>query len=142
MVREIHIRGAKTADLEEIVKIGAEAFPYIKDPERFFRQRLENGRIFVIQVDGKVIGFVDITPGDYAVIEGIAVKKEFRGRGFGARLLEYALQWLQRSGARGVILRTLASNARAVALYKKFGFRELWRDGEVILMGKSFGAVV
>jgi GNAT superfamily N-acetyltransferase len=55
--------------------------------------------------------------GEY-VLKGIAVKKEYRGKGFGKLLTEYIIEDLRNGGASGMYL-----TAKAPEFYKQFGFR-------------------
>ncbi len=109
-------------DREAITRIGREAFPYIKNPEQFFAERLQRGWIFVAEA-GEVVGFVDVSiEGERAVIEGIAVDKAWRGKGIGRTLLSAALRFLRAIGVREVVLYTRDSNEAARRLYKGAGF--------------------
>ncbi|MGL4422944.1 MAG: GNAT family N-acetyltransferase [Gemmataceae bacterium] len=56
-------------------------------------------------------------------IQNIGVIPEERGRGFGAVLLAACLDGFAASGARRAYLDVTQSNTRAVALYRRFGFR-------------------
>lgn len=53
----------------------------------------------------------------------IAVALAWRRRGMGARLVDACLQAAGRDGACAALLEVRPSNAEAVALYQKFGFR-------------------
>ena len=84
-------------------------------------------------IDGKMVGNASIS----AVSErsrlkhrarlGIAVLKDFWGRGVGSMLMDAALQTAESAGYRQVELEVYADNARAIALYERFGFEEYGR---------------
>lgn len=77
--------------------------------------------IFVASMNGKVIGKVGIIyPERY--IGGLAVHPEFRGRGYGRVLLEYAVHKLREEKAERVVLEVACDNEGALALYKSCGF--------------------
>jgi ribosomal protein S18 acetylase RimI-like enzyme len=55
---------------------------------------------------------------------GLAVAADRRSLGIGRALLAEALRWAQRSGVEKVELSVYPSNAAAIALYRRFGFRD------------------
>lgn len=67
---------------------------------------------------------------DQGYIWIVAVDKNFRGRGLGEMLVQQALTRLKEKGARSVILGTRLINKPALALYKKLGFVEEYREEE------------
>lgn len=67
----------------------------------------------------------------------LAVKDDFRGKGYGKQLLEYAIAQLKRQGASVAFLVTRVSNLKAQAVYKKVGFAEAKRDDEFVYFTKQ-----
>ena len=67
----------------------------------------------------------------------LAVKDEFRGKGYGKQLMEYTLNDLKQQGAAMAFLVTRVSNASAQALYNKVGFTEAQRDDEFVYFVKE-----
>ncbi|HSG96291.1 MAG TPA: GNAT family N-acetyltransferase [Afifellaceae bacterium] len=57
-------------------------------------------------------------------LNAMAVFADFRGRGFGARLLETAENLARQSGAREIALIWAEENNLAAGLYKRFGYAE------------------
>jgi ribosomal protein S18 acetylase RimI-like enzyme len=55
---------------------------------------------------------------------GMAVAREWRGRGVGSALLTAAIEWARERGLHKLSLSVFAHNAAAIALYRKFGFVE------------------
>jgi ribosomal protein S18 acetylase RimI-like enzyme len=55
---------------------------------------------------------------------GMAVAREWRGRGVGSALLAAAIEWARERGLHKLSLSVFAHNAAAIALYRKFGFVE------------------
>ncbi len=93
-----------------------------------YRSVLTGERVaLVAEADGRAVGLVEVRralphPEVGHVGElGIAVHREYRGKGVGTRLLQEAL-----SQARGrfqvINLRVFSDNVRAKALYRKMGF--------------------
>ena len=81
----------------------------------------------VAEFDGSLVGWCDIAPLPFEGMHhvgrlGMGVKRDFRGRGIGRRLLEAAL--LRGLGRRfeRIELEVFSSNEKAVQLYESFGF--------------------
>jgi putative acetyltransferase len=55
---------------------------------------------------------------------GMAVAREWRGRGVGSALLAAAIEWAREHGLHKLSLSVFPHNAAAIALYRKFGFAE------------------
>jgi len=66
----------------------------------------------------------------------LAVKEEFRGKGFAKQLMDYALNDFKKQGASMVFLVTRTSNTKAQSVYKKTGFTETERDNEFVYFTK------
>lgn len=58
-------------------------------------------------------------------VHNLAVEPEERRRGLGRLLMELALDWGRRRGARRALLEVRPTNAAALALYRSLGFRTL-----------------
>jgi ribosomal protein S18 acetylase RimI-like enzyme len=57
----------------------------------------------------------------------IVVDEDFRGKGFGRRVLDGILYWAKTNGAETAYLQVMVDNKNALALYQKLGFKELYR---------------
>jgi ribosomal protein S18 acetylase RimI-like enzyme len=81
---------------------------------------------FVAETDGKIVGWCDAVPGAAGTAHianlGMGVHRDFRGRGIGRRLLETTIARVRDQGLEKIELQVYASNAAAIALYRKFGF--------------------
>ncbi len=58
-----------------------------------------------------------------AHVSDLAVSATARGRGIGAELLRFADAWARDRGARHIGLTAFASNDRALAVYRRLGYR-------------------
>jgi ribosomal-protein-alanine N-acetyltransferase len=119
------IRPAERADLLAVFRIEQEAFaqPW---PFQAFEDYLDSAG-FMVAVDGGIVGYVvaDTVPNHgrpLGHIKDLAVHSDYRGRGYGRRLLGRALAVLETAGTRSVKLEVRASNAAARSLYDDFGF--------------------
>ena len=68
-----------------------------------------------LHVDASRFGFGEI---------GMAVARQWRGRGVGSALLESAIEWARGRSLHKLSLGVFPHNAAAVALYRRFGFIE------------------
>jgi len=58
---------------------------------------------------------------------GTGTLKEYRGRGLAEEIFNYSIPYLQRAGIVQYLLEVLEYNTRALAVYRKLGFRETRR---------------
>jgi ribosomal protein S18 acetylase RimI-like enzyme len=81
--------------------------------------------ILVAEAEGAVVGSIhtDVSRHGFGEV-GMAVAREWRGRGVGSALLAAAIESARSRGLHKLSLSVFAHNARAIALYRKFGFVE------------------
>ena len=108
--------------------IGGEA-PVDRDAlQRGFLERFigapERAAIFLAESDGDVIGHLGIENHRGVADLGMLVAAGWRGRGVGTALLDAAVSWAEAAGAHKVVLQVWPHNKAALALYRRFGFRE------------------
>ena len=74
---------------------------------------------------GEIIGSLHVEASRFGYGElGMAVAREWRGRGVGSALLAAAIEWARERGLHKLSLSVFPHNAAAMALYRKFGFVE------------------
>lgn len=79
----------------------------------------------VAVADSEVVGSVHVDVSRFGFGEiGMAVARDWRGRGVGSSLLAAAIEWSRGQGLHKLSLDVFPHNAAAVALYRKFGFLE------------------
>lgn len=102
----------------------------------------------VAEVDGAIVGGANVRRGMWSKNAhtaefGVAVLPEFRGRGIGEHLTRESLAWSRGVGIRKVRLGVFASNAAAIGLYRKLGFREEARlRDEVMIEGRPVDEIL
>jgi len=75
--------------------------------------------------DGEVIGSIHVAASGHGYGEiGMAIAREWRGRGVGSALMEAAIDWARARGLHKLSLGVFAHNAAGLALYRKYGFVE------------------
>ncbi len=81
--------------------------------------------------NGRVVGWIhvyscpQIIAGPGAEIGGLVVDKAYRSQGIGARLVRAAEDWARARGCEGLTVRTNVVRQRALAFYRRLGFREV-----------------
>lgn len=151
---EITVRAGEPSDIPAVTEVmnqpraywGTLQWPYHSVAFRQEKFQLDrNNVLLVAELAGRVIGFVGLHREvahrrSHAASIGMAVHDGFAGRGAGSALLaavtELAERWW---GVRRLELSVYADNARAIALYERFGFEReglfrayAWRDGAYV----------
>ena len=89
-------------------------------PERqteYLRNKLNSGSSVYMLTDGEPVGIISVTG---SLIEDLYVLPDFQNRGYGTRLLRYAMK--QCAGVPTLWI--LENNERAGRLYRRMGFHE------------------
>jgi ribosomal protein S18 acetylase RimI-like enzyme len=100
--------------------------------------------LFVAEIEGQLVGFVHIivrealdipifVPRRYAVVDNLAVRKEFRQTGIGRALMNEAHDWAVAKGADTVELNVYEFNESAIAFYRRLGYQSLSRKMRISL---------
>lgn len=154
MNADILIRAREPEDVNEVAELlnqpraiwGTLQLPFTGVAERARKMAsLPPGHTnFVAVIEGKVIGTLGLTRLEgrrsHAGTIGMAVHDAYAGRGAGTALMaaavDHADKWL---GLRRLELFVYPDNARAIALYERFGFEReglyrdyAWRDGAYV----------
>ena len=90
-----------------------------------FSSDLDNGKsyIAVIENDDKVIGFCKINiDNNIGALEYLIVLDNYRGLGYGAELMEWALSKFSYCGVHDIDV-MVADGNEAISLYEKYGFK-------------------
>ncbi|AWO01884.1 hypothetical protein DLD77_09340 [Chitinophaga alhagiae] len=94
---------------------------YLKHPDHLF---------LVAEVEGEVVGSVSLNQGNFAkqhhrAMLGIGVLHSYWNMGIGRRLLTAAVRWAEAHPKIAIIhFEVLATNERAIQLYRNFNFVE------------------
>lgn len=103
-------------------------------PGRMAEKRATAGLLMVpgawisVSAEGRVgaVAFAAAV-GPLAMLGDVATLPPFRGRGLGRRACLAALGWARSEGARFGVLQVEADNDAALSLYRRLGFREVYR---------------
>ncbi len=81
-------------------------------------------RFRVAKLDGRIVGYaVTGRAGRRGYLQRLAVDPTVQGRGVGSMLVHDSFDWLRRRGADETLVNTQESNAKALALYERLGYR-------------------
>jgi ribosomal protein S18 acetylase RimI-like enzyme len=133
------IRKFHTDDTEQIVKIWGECGllhppndPYLEIKNK---SDFQPDLFLVGEIDGRVMATIMIGfEGRRGWINSLAVLPEYRGRGYGGKLVKHSLEVLKELGAPKVNLLIRPANSKVKAFYEKLGFK--YEDA--ILMAHRF----
>jgi len=102
-------------------------------------ERMLKYYFFVAEVNEDVVGFVDMEriDDDTAMLTGLAVREDWRGRGIGKTLAKFAVHFLRAMGFKRIKILTLSTNAPALHIYESMGFRKIGQQGDVVTLEKE-----
>jgi RimJ/RimL family protein N-acetyltransferase len=90
-----------------------------------------DGTLVAVADDGEIAGSIHVDPSRHGFGDiGMAVAREWRGRGVGSALLAAAVEWARERGLHKLSLGVFPHNTAAIALYRKFGFVEEGRHAK------------
>jgi RimJ/RimL family protein N-acetyltransferase len=157
-----HIREATLADVPALHRFAralfGERLPTItatdpdislSDEEQFVRPYVErHDRVLLVATDGDdVVGVLNFEGREQPQFAhsgrfGISVRRDWRGRGVGSRLLDAIEPWAIAHGFRRLELEVFANNQAAERLYERKGYvREGCRRG-ALLVGRDYVDVI
>jgi diamine N-acetyltransferase len=104
---------------------------------------------FAIEIDGKMVGFINIHPWSVSRRSGTAsfgmaiLESEYVGKGYGREALGLFLDWAFRiQNFRRIWLITWADNERAIRCYRACGFVEEAREREAEYVAGNYVDIV
>jgi ribosomal-protein-alanine N-acetyltransferase len=115
------------AEINEILEIERNAFEKKEAfPKEYFLElskRWPEG-FLVARIDRETVGYaIGEKNKDSGLIISIAVKKEWRRRGIGRKLIEKLLENFKKEGAKIVFLHVREENKEAINFYRALGFK-------------------
>ena len=123
MSENIVIEPATEADLDELSGLLGELFAQESDfrPDkdkqlrglRLIFEQPSRGRVFVLRRDGAIVGMINLLftistaeGGFVMVLEDLVIHKEYQGKGYGAKLLQYAIDFAKQKNFLRITLLT------------------------------------
>jgi ribosomal-protein-alanine N-acetyltransferase len=121
------IRRMEEEDVEKVLQIERSVFPNPWPALAFLSElRVPVSRSFVLEKSGELIGYII-----YRVVKeemhvlNIAIRPDWQGKGYGKRLMKWAMERERKEGVKYVTLEVRKSNIKAIRLYEKLGFQKL-----------------
>lgn len=119
------VRAMVPEDIDAVFEIETQSFKTPWTYESLEREILFNeiARYLVLVIDEKVCGYAGFwIIFDEAHITNIAVRREWRGMGYGKILVNSLIDYARNIGMRAMTLEVRANNDIALALYTHLGF--------------------
>lgn len=135
------IREIVESDRDEWVRLRAGLWPgsladHEAEARAYFERRPEAPVIFVAEVEGRLVGFLELDHRKYApgcssspvpFIEGWYVEPDAQGRGIGRALVEAAEAHARAAGHHEIASDAEAENADGIAAHRALGYEEIER---------------
>jgi GNAT superfamily N-acetyltransferase len=135
------VEQATLEDLPQLTDLLAELFEQEGDftPDRAKQMRglrliLEQpnrGRIFVLRQNGMILGMINLlftistAEGGFVImLEDVIIHRDFRHQGFGAKLLDHAVEYARKKDFLRITLLTDRMNEEGQRFFKNHGFIE------------------
>ena len=126
LLEHLKIAGGETDNLT----FGAEGLPVTVEQERqHLATQPECFPMFAARVDGRIVGNIGLHGSTrermkHRLSFGLSVEKAYWGKGIGSALLQTLIDFARENGFAVISLEVRSDNARAIALYQKFGFEK------------------
>src|SRR6266542_83170 len=141
MSEHIVIEPATEADLDELSEMLGGLFAQESDfrPDtdhqlrglRLIFEQPSRGRVFVLRRDGAIVGMINLlftistAEGGFVILlEDLVIHKEYQGKGYGSKLLQYAIDFAKQKNFLRITLLTDRPENVAQAFFLKHGFVE------------------
>ena len=94
----------------------------VKDVDEYLLDTSPGKYYFLVQAENQNIGMLEIDMEDSEDMFSIGLKRNWRSKGYGKRLLETAIDFLNQKEAHEICLIVISKNKRAYETYLKRGF--------------------
>jgi GNAT superfamily N-acetyltransferase len=138
---KVVIEPATEADLDELSEmlggLFAQEGDFRPDKEKQLRglrlifEQPSRGRVFVLRRDGAIVGMINLLftistaeGGFVMLLEDLVIHKQFQGYGYGAKLLQHAIEFAKQKNFLRITLLTDRPENVAQEFFRKHGFVE------------------
>jgi len=135
------IEPATEADLDELSQMLGELFSqesdFRPDKERQIRglrlifEQPSRGRVFVLRRNGAIVGMINLlftistAEGGFVILlEDLVIHKEYQAKGYGSKLLDYAIDFAKKKNFLRITLLTDRPENVAQEFFRRLGFLE------------------
>lgn len=128
-VAGLRLRRGRSDDLDPVLELDGLAFDgfwrFDHDGLEDARRATPRSRFRVAIAGRRIVGYhVTGLSGPLGYLQRLAVHPDAQGHGIGTALIGDSLSWCARRGAASVLVNTQESNAGALRLYRRLGFRD------------------
>jgi ribosomal-protein-alanine N-acetyltransferase len=116
-------------DLDEVMEIEESSFPTPWTIGIFMREfELEFSHRYIFELEGGIAGYIVfwLIEGEMHIMS-VAVRRDLRRKGIGAEVLTRSLARARELGGRYVFLEVREHNSAGIRLYRKTGFRVVYK---------------
>src|SRR4051794_3034375 len=138
---KVIIEPATEADLDELSELVGELFAQESDfrPDkqkqlrglRLIFEQPNRGRVFVLRRDHAIVGMINLLftistaeGGFVMVLEDLVIHKKYQSHGYGAKLLQHAIEFAKQKNFLRITLLTDRPENKAQDFFKRHGFVE------------------
>ena len=116
-------------DQNRLIETFAHNKPNEYEPKYFGKMPIE-----VLRENGVLVGVVTYYMKNFyeGAVLFLAINPEFRGKRYGEKLLNYAIDQLKKQGAKIITLACRVDNERGIKLYTRNGFKNMYVDNGFI----------
>jgi len=125
-IDDVIIRHINMQDIDGILNVENRCFgiPWSRESFEYEIEENEKARYVVAQYNGNIIGYVGLWKIlDEGHITNVAVLKQFRKMGIATLMLNKLFKEAKEEGINSFTLEVGKTNAIAISLYEKFGFK-------------------
>ena len=101
-------------------------------PDRLYQDHWEKAEAYgILSETGELLACIELCPEEWSnrlMVTELWVADPFHRLGFGTRLMDLAKEKAREQGRRAIILETQSCNVRAIAFYRRQGFRLIGFD--------------
>lgn len=132
MGADVVVRPFEARDVPQVADLEAACFSQPWSAETFARLVGQGSTaVRVLERNGEIIGYgILLVSLDEAEVANIAIRRDLRGCGFGACLLDAMLEHARECGVKRVVLEVRESNEAALSLYASRGFDVVGRRAD------------
>jgi len=141
MSENVVIEPATEADLDELSQLLGELFAQESDfrPDkdkqlrglRLIFEQPSRGRVFVLRCDGAIVGMINLLftistaeGGFVMLLEDLVIHKRYQGHGYGARLLNHAIDFATKKNFLRITMLTDRPENLSQEFFRRHGFVE------------------
>lgn len=125
---ELTLRSMRITDIDRVIEVEHSSYDFPWSVGIFHDCLNAGYHCEVLLQDNVVLGFAIVTSAaGEAHLLNLCVHADFRGYGFGGTLLSHVMVKARQDRCRDLFLEVRPSNAAALTLYQRFGFRHIGR---------------